>query len=70
MVSPQLSGSEAIELIRKRGIETPIICVSGTDIGEYSQECINAGAVAFVLKDDFEKLREIVEKIINELSKS
>ncbi|MHA1125253.1 MAG: response regulator [Candidatus Heimdallarchaeota archaeon] len=67
---PQLSGSEAIELIRKRGIETPIICVSGTDIGEYSQECINAGAVAFVLKDDFEKLREIVEKIINELSKS
>lgn len=64
---PQLSGSEAIKLIRKKGIKTPIICVSGSDIGDYTQECLDVGAYAFVLKDDFEKLREVIENIINEL---
>ena len=64
---PQLSGSEAINLIRKKGIKTPIICVSGTDMGNYNQECLDAGAVAFILKDNLDELREVVEKIINEL---
>jgi len=67
---PQLSGSEAIKLIQKKGIKTPIICVSGSDIGDYPQECLEAGAIAFVLKDDFEELRKVVEQIIIELYNS
>jgi CheY-like chemotaxis protein len=63
---PQLTGTEAINSIRKAGVKKPIICVSGSDIGNYSQDCLNAGALAFVLKDDLEKLREIVSKIINQ----
>ncbi|MHA1355768.1 MAG: response regulator [Candidatus Heimdallarchaeota archaeon] len=64
---PQLTGIEVIQLIRKKGIIVPIICVSGTDMGNYNQECLDAGAVAFILKDNFDELRKVVEKIINEL---
>ena len=65
---PQLSGVEVIKLIRKKGIKTPIICVSGTDIVTNTAEaCINTGAHAFILKNNLEELKEIVENLIEVL---
>lgn len=63
---PQFTGPEAIEYVRKRGLPIPIICVSGTDFGDVKQLCLEVGADAFIIKDNFEEITKTALILIEE----
>ena len=66
---PQFSGNEVIEYVRKRGLPIPIICVSGTDFESNHESCLDLGADAFIVKDDFEEIVETALVLINQYKK-
>ncbi len=45
--------------------DSAIICVSGSDIGNYEQLFIDAGAFAFILKNNLDKLKETVQQLFD-----
>ncbi|NHJ06202.1 MAG: response regulator [Candidatus Heimdallarchaeota archaeon] len=63
---PQFTGPEVIEYVRKRGLPIPIICVSGTDFGDINQICLELGADAFIIKDNFEKITKTAIVLLEE----
>ena len=63
---PQLSGSKAIELIRSKNTDVPIICVSGTKLNENEKESIHSGAKGFILKDNFDQLVKLVISVLED----
>ena len=60
---PQLNGHEAVEIIRQKGIQTPIICVSGFSKDE--EDCLDAGAVKFIDKANLDELVETIKEILS-----
>ena len=63
---PQLTAKEVIELIKKKGIETPLISVSGSEMFNVKDQCLDAGAVAFILKDNLTEFAETIENILKQ----
>ncbi|MBK5113508.1 MAG: response regulator [Candidatus Heimdallarchaeota archaeon] len=63
---PAMSALEAIELIKKKRVEIPMICVSGSEMYGIKDQCINAGAEAFVLKDNSVEFIKTVEEILEQ----
>ena len=63
---PQWNGMEAIEVLRREGLDIPLILVSGA-LGELrAVECIKQGAADYVLKDHLARLPESVRRAMNE----
>jgi two-component system cell cycle sensor histidine kinase/response regulator CckA len=59
---PQFSGLRAVELLKQRELDIPIILVSGT-IGEYTAvEAMRAGADDYVMKNSLERLGSAVQR--------
>lgn len=63
---PAMTALEAIELIKKKGVEIPMICVSGSEMFDIKDQCIAAGAEAFILKDNSEEFVKAVEEILEQ----
>jgi len=61
---PAMTALDAISLIKKKGVETPMICVSGSGMFDIKNQCIEAGAKAFILKDNSEEFVKVIEEII------
>ena len=61
---PQLTGLEAIKIIREKHKEIPIVAVSGSNLGANLKEILKAGATAIITKDDLEKIAEVICEII------
>jgi len=61
---PQMTSLEAINLIKDREIEIPMICVSGSDFFDLKDQCMEAGAQAFILKKNLDDIVETIMKII------
>ena len=61
---PQMTSLEAINLIKNRKIDIPMICVSGSDFFDLKDQCLEAGAQAFILKKNLENIAETITKII------
>ncbi len=63
---PQWKGMEALEVLRREGLDIPLIVVSGAlgDIG--AVECIKRGATDYVLKDGLARLPEAVRRALQE----
>jgi len=61
---PTLTALEAIELIKKKNIDSPMICVSGTELQDIRNQCLEAGAKAFILKDNSDEFVKTVEEIL------
>ncbi|TET28109.1 MAG: response regulator [Candidatus Heimdallarchaeota archaeon] len=61
---PTMTAIDAINLIKKKGVDTSIICVSGSEMFDIKDQCLNAGAEAFVLKDNADEFVKVVEKIL------
>ncbi len=61
---PALTALEAIELIKRKKKAIPMICVSGSELYDIKDRCLDAGAEAFVLKDNSEEFVKAIEKIL------
>jgi signal transduction histidine kinase len=63
---PQWSGLEAVALMRKEGLDIPLILVTGS-LGELTAvECIKQGATDYILKDRLAGLSLSVQRALHE----
>jgi CheY-like chemotaxis protein len=63
---PQLTAMDAIEIIKKQNADLPMICVSGSEMFDIKDKCLDAGAKAFILKSETKELVKAVEDILQE----
>ncbi len=63
---PQWKGMEALEALRREGLDTPLILVSGALGDVTAVECIKQGATDYVLKDGLARLPEAVRRALQE----
>lgn len=63
---PGFSGLEALRMITSRGIDVPLVVVSGAIDVPTALEAMKAGAKDFVLKDDTQRLPSVVERELAE----
>ena len=63
---PGWNGMETVEILRREGLDIPVIVVSGA-LGEHKAvDCIKQGAADYVLKDNLARLPESVRRAIRE----
>ena len=63
---PGWNGMESVEILRREGVDIPVILVSGA-LGELTAvECIKQGAADYVLKDHLARLPEAVRRAMRE----
>ncbi len=63
---PNWNGMESVEILRREGLDIPVMVVSGS-LGELTAvECIKRGAADYVLKDDLARLPESVRRAMRE----
>jgi len=63
---PQWKGMEALEVLRRAGLDIPLILVSGA-LGDITAvECIKRGATDYVLKDGLARLPEAIRRALQE----
>jgi signal transduction histidine kinase len=63
---PQWRGVEALEVLRKEGLDIPLILVSGAVGDVIAVECIKQGATDYVLKDSLARLAISVRRALQE----
>ena len=63
---PQFSGVRAVELLRRRGLDTPFILVSGSAGEEKAVDAMKRGATDYLLKDRVARLSGAVEHALEE----
>jgi signal transduction histidine kinase len=63
---PGWSGMESVEILRREGLDVPVILVSGALGEQTAVECIKQGAADYVLKDHLARLPESVRRAIRE----
>ena len=63
---PAWNGMESLEVLRREGLDVPVILVSGS-LGELTAvECIKQGAADYILKDNLARLPESVRRALRE----
>src|SRR6202165_2512042 len=63
---PQWKGMDALYVLRREGLEIPLILVSGS-LGDITAvECIKRGATDYVLKDGLARLPEAIRRALQE----
>jgi len=63
---PQWQGMDALDVLRREGLDTPLILVSGALGDVTAVECIKQGATDYVLKDGLARLPEAVRRALQE----
>src|ERR1039458_1937634 len=63
---PQWKGMEALDVLRREGLDIPLILVSGALGDVTAVECIKRGATDYVLKDGLARLPEVVRSALRE----
>lgn len=63
---PQWKGVEAVEVLRREGLDIPLILVSGALGDVTAVECIKRGATDYVLKDGLARLPEAIRRALQE----
>src|SRR5260370_29772977 len=63
---PQWQGMEALDVLRRAGLDIPLILVSGTLGDVTAVECIKRGATDYVLKDGLARLPEAIRRAFRE----
>jgi len=63
---PQFDGFEALDLLRKRGLDIPFILVSGRVGEDLAVEAMHRGACDYLLKDRLARLGEAVRQAIDQ----
>lgn len=65
---PNWKGMEALAILRREGLDIPMILVSGALGDVNAVECIKQGATDYVLKDGLARLPEVVRRALREKS--
>jgi signal transduction histidine kinase len=65
---PGWCGAEALELLQQRGLDIPVILVTGSLGDETAVECIKRGTTDYVLKDHLPRLPLAVRRALREKS--
>jgi signal transduction histidine kinase len=63
---PNWKGMEALNVLRRQGLDIPMILVSGALGDVTAVECIKQGATDYVLKDGLARLPEVVRRALQE----
>ena len=63
---PQWQGMEALDVVRREGLDIPLILVSGALGDVTAVECIKRGATDYVLKDGLARLPEAIRRALQE----
>ena len=63
---PSWKGMEALEILRREGLDIPMIMVSGALGDMTAVECIKRGATDYVLKDGLARLPEAIRRALQE----
>jgi diguanylate cyclase (GGDEF)-like protein/PAS domain S-box-containing protein len=63
---PQFSGTQALSLVRERGLDVPFIFVSGTIGEDTAVEALKSGAQDYVMKGNLKRLLPAVERELRE----
>ena len=63
---PAWNGMETVEILRREGIDVPVVLVSGSLGERKAVECIKQGASDYVLKDDLDRLPGSVDRALRE----
>ena len=63
---PNFSGSNALKLLKKTGIDIPFIIISGTIGEEVAVEMMKAGANDYIMKNNMQRLLPAVERELHE----
>ena len=63
---PQWTGMEALDVLRSKGLDTPLILVSGALGDVTAVECIKRGVTDYVLKDGLARLPEAIRRALQE----
>jgi signal transduction histidine kinase len=63
---PHWKGMEALEVLRRKGLDIPLILVSGALGDVTAVECIKQGATDYVLKDSLARLPESIRRALHE----
>ena len=63
---PQWRGMEALDVLRREGLDVPLILVSGALGDVTAVECIKRGATDYVLKDGLARLPEAIRRALQE----
>lgn len=61
---PRLSMSRALAMLQERGLDIPVIIVTGAPGYERAAECLELGAADYVLKDDLASLPKAVKQAL------
>jgi len=59
---PKLCAPEAVSILKKNKIKTPVIIVSGWISEDLAKATVDAGADAFVKKTELDKLPKVISK--------
>jgi signal transduction histidine kinase len=65
---PNWKGMESLAILRREGLDIPMILVSGALGDVNAVECIKQGATDYVLKDGLARLPEVVRRALREKS--
>jgi diguanylate cyclase (GGDEF)-like protein/PAS domain S-box-containing protein len=65
---PQFSGTQALSLVRGRGLDVPFIFVSGTIGEDTAVSAMHAGAQDYIMKDNYKRLLPAVERELREIA--
>jgi signal transduction histidine kinase len=63
---PNWNGMETVEVLRREGLDIPVILVSGALGEQTAVECIKQGAADYVLKDHLTRLPDSVRRAMRE----
>lgn len=63
---PGWNGMETVEILRREGVDIPLVLVSGALGEQNAVECIKQGAADYVLKDHLARLPSSVRRVIEE----
>ena len=63
---PGWNGMETVEILRREGLDIPVVLVSGALGEQNAVECIKEGAADYVLKDQLTRLPTSVRRVIEE----
>ncbi|NUM79670.1 PAS domain S-box protein [bacterium] len=57
---PQFTALDALKILKSRGLDTPLILVTGTQSDETAVECLKAGAEDYILKNNLVRLNSAI----------
>ncbi len=60
------SGLDALRAVQRRGLDIPVILITGTLGDELAVECVKAGVTDYVLKDHLTRLPLVIDRALKE----